>query len=74
MGKTYKSAKDIPKMEKTPDGRTYYFYRTISDDADQKYRENLEKKVSKWGYSLWVPITVGRTEMWAIYTDKKQVY
>jgi hypothetical protein len=74
MVKTYKNKDDIPKTIKTTDGKTYYFYRTISDDADKKYTDTLEKKLSAWGYSLWEPITMVRTEMWAIYTDKKRLY
>ena len=74
MIKTYKNKEDIPKMIKTTDSKTYYFYRTISNEADPKIIDTLEKKLSALGYSLWQPIVLVRTEMWAIYTDKKRVY
>jgi fibronectin type 3 domain-containing protein len=72
MVKTYKNPNDIPKTTKSGDGKVYYFYRTVSDNADEEYMRSLEKKVSAMGWSLWIPIKLIRTEMWAIYTDKKQ--
>jgi hypothetical protein len=72
MVKTYKSKDEIPKTFRANDNKLYYFYRTVSEDADKTYLKNLQNKVSAMGDSIWLPIIIIRTEMWAIYTDKKQ--
>ena len=44
----------------------------VASEATPEYRKKLEDKVSAMGWSLWIPFTLIRTQMWAIYTDKKQ--